>query len=185
MQCRAYFPSSLRLQGKSVARFLPLCKQNPFWLRKKGKTGITKTEISGKAARRMIFGIGCDLCTVERIEKSLSRAGSSFAQRVYGEGERAALGLSGTEFSTLSAHTVESAAADFAAKEAFLKAAGTGLPGFAMAEVEALRRESGAPYYAFSGKAAQWMRENRLTAQLSLSHENGMAMAFCILEKID
>ena len=90
-----------------------------------------------------------------------------------------------TRFSTYSTHTVESAAANFAAKEAFLKAAGTGLSGFAMGEIEALRKPSGAPYYAFSGKAAAWMHENGLTAQLSLSHEQGTALAFCILEKTE
>ena len=135
----------------------------------------------------MIFGIGCDLCAAARIEKALASAhGGHFARTVYGPGERAALGLeeeTAAKFSTLCSHTVESAAADFAAKEAFLKAAGTGLSGFALGEIEALRKPSGAPTYAFSGKAAAWMRENALTAQLSLSHENGMALAFCVLEK--
>ncbi len=186
----------------------------------------------------MIFGVGCDLCAAARIEKSLTGAhGAAFAQKVYGAGERAALGLaaengaaqdvsqahgaatrgkaapneaaenapqrfaayaekttaastektaaSSLKFSTFSAHTVESAAADFAAKEAFLKAAGTGLSGFAMPQIEALRKPSGAPYYAFSGGAAAWMQKNGLTAQLSLTHENGLAAAFCILEKAE
>ncbi len=44
-------------------------------------------------------------------------------------------------------HRAETAAANFAAKEAFLKAAGTGLGGFAMPELAVLRRESGAPYF--------------------------------------
>ena len=76
-----------------------------------------------------------------------------------------------------------SAAADFAAKEAFLKAAGTGLAGpFALCEIEAVRLESGAPEYRFSGGSAQWMDERHLRAKLSLSHDGGMALAFCILE---
>ena len=76
-----------------------------------------------------------------------------------------------------------SAAADFAAKEAFLKAAGTGLAGpFALCEIEAVRLASGAPEYRFSGGSARWMDEHHLRAKLSLSHDGGMALAFCILE---
>ena len=75
------------------------------------------------------------------------------------------------------------AAADFAAKEAFLKAAGTGLAGpFALAEIEAVRLDSGAPAYRFSGRTAEWVARRHLTAHLTLSHDGGMAMAFCLLE---
>ena len=41
----------------------------------------------------------------------------------------------------------ETAAANFAAKEAFLKAAGTGLGGFALSELALLRAENGAPLF--------------------------------------
>ena len=80
----------------------------------------------------MLYGIGCDLCEVARMEKSLSGAhGPAFVRRVFGPAEQAALGL-GAEAELwpagrASAHKAASAAADFAAKEAFLKAAGTGL----------------------------------------------------------
>ena len=78
---------------------------------------------------------------------------------------------------------VASAAADFAAKEAFLKAAGTGLrEPFSLCEIEAVRLPGGAPAYHFSGRSAQWVEAHRLRAHLSLSHEDGMAMAYCILE---
>ena len=81
------------------------------------------------------------------------------------------------------AHRLASAAADFAAKEAFLKAAGTGLrEPFALREIEAVRLESGAPAYRFSGATARWVADHGLTAHLSLSHDGGMALAFCILE---
>ena len=99
---------------------------------------------------------------------------------MYGPAERAALALAPD--TPLSRHQVESAAADFAAKEAFLKAAGTGLSGFALDEIQAVRRESGAPEYRFSGRAAEWMAQRGLRAQLSLSHEGGLALAFCVLE---
>ena len=97
----------------------------------------------------MIYGIGCDLCDTARMAKSLGGPhGSTFAARVFGPAEREALGLSEKAPSPLSAHKAASAAADFAAKEAFLKAAGTGLAGpFALCEIEAVRLESGAPEY--------------------------------------
>jgi len=137
----------------------------------------------------MLYGIGCDLCSIPRLEKSLNGPHAAhFAARVFGARERAALGLAQAEGGAeapvrCSAHTAASAAADFAAKEAFLKAAGRGLGGFALTEIEALRLPSGAPVYALSGRAQAWLAENGLCAQLSLSHEAGLALAFCTLEK--
>lgn len=123
----------------------------------------------------MVVGIGMDCVQVDRMKKSLARP--RFWERVFSPEERALL-------DSLAAHRrVQSAAACFAAKEAFLKAAGTGLGGFSLEEVAALRREGGAPYYAFGGKAAAFMEEKGLTAHLSLSHENGLAFAFAVLEE--
>ena len=132
----------------------------------------------------MIYGIGCDLCNTARMAKSLGGPhGSTFAARVFGPAEQEALGLSEGNSSPLSAHKAASAAADFAAKEAFLKAAGTGLrEPFSLCEIEAVRLPGGAPAYHFSGRSAQWVEARRLRAHLSLSHEDGMAMAYCILE---
>ena len=136
----------------------------------------------------MLFGIGCDLCAIARMEKSLSgpHAGT-FIRRVFGPAEQAALSLSptseGLPEGRKGARKAASAAADFAAKEAFLKAAGTGLrPPFSLCEIEAVRLPSGAPEYHFSGRTAQWVQTHRLTARLSLSHDGGMALAFCTLE---
>ena len=100
----------------------------------------------------MIFGIGCDVCALDHLEKSLSGPhAAAFVRRVYGPAECTALALdTPLPAGHSGAHRLASAAADFAAKEAFLKAAGTGLHG--------------------------------LTAHLSLSHDVGMALAFCILE---
>ena len=65
-----------------------------------------------------------------------------------------------------------------------MKAAGTGLrEPFALREIEAVRQENGAPAYRFSGQTAAWVAQHRLRARLSLSHEGGMALAFCTLEE--
>ena len=151
----------------------------------------------------MLFGVGCDLCEIARMEQSLfGPHGEAFEARVFGEAERQALALDScreppkkakndhgdtVRQSALNvsrrAHKDASAAADFAAKEAFLKAAGTGLrEPFALRDIEAVRLESGAPAYRFSGPAAAWVAEHGLRAHLSLSHEGGMALAFCVLE---
>ena len=88
----------------------------------------------------MLYGIGCDLCSLSHLEKSLSSAhAAAFVRRVYGPAEQAALGLLEASPAPLNAHRLASAAADFAAKEAFLKAAGTGLrEPFSLCEIEAL-----------------------------------------------
>lgn len=136
----------------------------------------------------MLYGIGCDLCEIARLEKTLSGThGAAFARRVFGPAERAALGLAGAgekePEKPLSHKTAASAAANFAAKEAFLKAAGTGLAGpFSLSEIEAVRLGNGAPEYRFSGRTGQWVAERGLVARLSLSHDGGVALAFCTLE---
>jgi len=131
----------------------------------------------------MIYGIGCDLCQVERIRKSLQGPhGAAFAARVYGPDELALLGLDGKTAAPVSEKKAGSAAANFAAKEAFMKAAGTGLSGFALSELQAVRLPTGKPEYRLLGQAADWLRQNRLKAHLSLSHDGGLAMATCVLE---
>ena len=117
----------------------------------------------------MILGVGIDLCDAGRMEKSITR--QSFLDHVFAPEEQALLAALGDK------HRAETAAANFAAKEAFLKAAGTGLGGFAMPELAVLRRESGAPYFA-----AAWAAEQNLTVHVSLSHERGLASAVVILE---
>lgn len=130
----------------------------------------------------MIIGIGCDLCAVERIGKIMAKpSGGHFLRRVFAAEELALLGLSGT--ATQTATQTARLAAQFAAKEAFLKAVGTGLSGFSLVEIAALRHPSGAPYYAFTGAAADYMAQHGYTAHLSLSHDGGIAMAYCVLER--
>ena len=125
----------------------------------------------------MIYGVGADLCQVDRMEKSLARPG--FSAHVFAPEELALID------SRKGRARAETAAANFAAKEAFLKACGTGLAGFALAEIGVLRAVSGAPRYALEGRAAAWAAANRVTAHLSLTHEAGLACAFAVLEQPD
>ncbi len=123
----------------------------------------------------MIAGIGVDTAAIERIEKSIAK--ESFYTRVYGAAERTALDALSP------ARRTQSAAAAWAAKEAFGKALGTGLSGFVWSEVQVLHDEHGAPYFAFDGSAAELMALRALKAHLSLTHEEGLASAFVVLEK--
>ena len=124
----------------------------------------------------MILGVGTDLCDAERMEKSLAR--QSFVDHVFSAQEQTLLaGLTGKR-------RAESAAANFAAKEAFLKAAGVGLGGFALPELAVLRRESGMPYFALTGAAAAWAADHHAAVHVSLTHERGLAGAVVILETV-
>lgn len=111
---------------------------------------------------------------VARIAKSIARP--RFIERVFGEAERAMLAQRGWR--------AESAAANFAAKEAFGKALGSGLwQDFSPEEAQVLRDGQGAPYFLFTGRAAELMRTRGLTAHVSLTHEGEYASAFVILER--
>ena len=85
----------------------------------------------------MIRGVGTDLVQTDRLEKSLQNP--SFVRYVYAPAEQKLLE------SRAGRRRLETAAANFAAKEAFLKAAGVGLGGFALSDLAVLRRASGAP----------------------------------------
>lgn len=124
----------------------------------------------------MITGVGVDCVTVERIAQSMEKP--RFAKWVFSEEEQTLI-----ESIQAGEKRNETAAANFAAKEAFLKATGVGLGGFALSEIASLRNEAGMPYYKLHGKAAEYTEKRGILTHLSLSHENGMAVAFAVLEK--
>ncbi len=111
---------------------------------------------------------GIDLVEIKRIEKSLEN--DSFLPRFFGDEE--------IEFFKKKNMATESIAASFAAKEAFSKAVGTGLSGFALCEVQLLREESGKPYLAFSGKALELSKNYQWS--VSITHTNDVAAAMIV-----
>lgn len=121
-------------------------------------------------------GIGMDLCEIARFERILEK-GEGFLRRYFSAEEQAyVLGRGQT--------AAQSAAALFAAKEAFLKAAGIGIGGGVPLTDVAVRHEaSGQPVYALTGKALEKMQAmGAEKAWLSVSHEAGMAAAVCVIE---
>ena len=120
-----------------------------------------------------MYGIGTDIITISRIEKSLGKP--NFLAKVYGKKEIAAF-ASGEKIK------INSLAANFAAKEAFGKALGTGVRGFELYEVEILRDALGKPYFELSGRAKEIIDSKNLVCHISLSHEGDKAIAFVVMD---
>lgn len=124
----------------------------------------------------MIFGIGTDMIEVERVaEKMEKKAG--FKELVF----------SAHEITYCEARTFkyEHYAARFAAKEAFLKALGTGWrSGTAFNEIEIHNDEEGKPGFRFSGLTAITVADLQLgNIFVSLTHLKTIASAMVIIEK--
>jgi holo-[acyl-carrier protein] synthase len=124
----------------------------------------------------MIVGTGIDSAEVERIAQSIERFGARFTERVFTAEE--------IRYCESKANRVERYAARFAAKEAGMKAIGTGWSrGVRWRDIEVQRLPGGRPTLAFHGKAGEFFSHLGATqAHLSLTHTKGMAMAVVILE---
>lgn len=122
----------------------------------------------------MIRGIGTDLVLVGRIEAVLGRQGDRFARRI----------LTPDEFERFAGHgqPARFLAKRFAAKEAIMKALGTGLAGgLSWQHMQIDRDPLGAPVVVLSGAAAQRVTDGGGGRMLlSLSDEREQALAFAI-----
>lgn len=122
----------------------------------------------------MILGIGCDIIEIARIGKALQRQG--FCQRVYTEAESSYCLSRG-------AQAAASFAARFAAKEAVLKALGTGLRGGSLKEIEVVQDALGKPGIRLTGyhlRLAQAQGVHKI--YLSLSHSRENSIAYVVME---
>jgi holo-[acyl-carrier protein] synthase len=124
----------------------------------------------------MILGIGTDVAEVGRIRESISRFGERFLHRVYTERERA--------YASSKANAPERFAARFAAKEAGMKAIGTGWRlGVTWKDFEVVNELSGRPVLLLHGVAkaiADRLGVERIS--ISLTHTAEMAFAIVIVE---
>jgi len=121
----------------------------------------------------MILGIGIDLCDVERVERLLERDRERFARRVFSEGERG--------YCEGRRRPAIHYAARFAAKEAFLKAVGTGWR-LGWREVEVVRGPSGRPELSVHGAAAEIAaRRGVRRIHVTLTHTAEIAAAVVVL----
>ena len=129
----------------------------------------------------MIYGIGTDICKIPRIEAALERHGERFAKKILGPQEL-------EKFRARSARSavrgVRFLATRFAAKEAFSKAIGLGLRmPMTWPAAQMLNHPSGKPMIVCSGVLADFMEQNRLSAQVTISDEEEYAVAFVIVEQ--
>lgn len=124
----------------------------------------------------MIVGTGIDIAEVPRIAESILRFGERFLNRIYTEGE--------IRYCESKANRVERYAARFAAKEAAMKALGTGWNhGVRWRDIEVTRLPGGRPTIKFHGRAAEFAdRLGAVHVALSLSHTSEQAIAQVILE---
>ncbi len=123
---------------------------------------------------RMV-GHGVDLVEISRIDQMLREHGERFLARVFTHHERSYAATGGRQ-------QAERLAARFAAKEAVLKALGTGLTGsIAWTEIEVRMLPSGAPTIELTGGVAEVARRQGIDAWfVSLTHSAGLAMASVI-----
>lgn len=117
-----------------------------------------------------MLSTGIDLVETSRIKKSLENP--LFLQRVFGNSEIASLKAKSPKQQVLSA------AAWFAAKEAFSKSLGTGIRIFKLSEVEVVHNELGAPEFFLSGNAKKIASGK--TFSLSLTHTDNYAAAVVV-----
>jgi holo-[acyl-carrier protein] synthase len=124
----------------------------------------------------MIVGTGVDIAEVGRIKAAVERFGERFLRRVFTPAE--------VSYCMGKVNAAERFAARFAAKEAGMKAIGTGLRhGVTWQDVEVLRMPGQRPVLKFSGKAAEFAeRLGCKRTHLSLSHTKEQAIAHVILE---
>jgi holo-[acyl-carrier protein] synthase len=125
----------------------------------------------------MIVGSGVDLCEVARIRNAIERHGRRFLERVYTDREIA--------YAERKANLYERYAARFAAKEAGMKALGTGWRGgVKWRDFEVTNLASGRPTLHFHGRAAEYARKLGIeNISLSITHTSEQAVAIVILEK--
>lgn len=126
----------------------------------------------------MIFGVGVDTVLINRVEKLWQRYGTKFANKVLHPKEAQNIQdwpRPGTYL-----------AKGFAAREALVKAMGTGLSqGVVMRDIEIFHRHAGRPDIRLHGFCAEFAgRNNFAQIHLSLADEGGLVTAFVVIETV-
>ena len=124
----------------------------------------------------MIYGIGTDISEVKRFKKWLENP--SMIQRFFNDKE-IFNGEANDE------RKLQHYAARFSAKEAFVKALGTGFKNFSLKEIYVTKDIEGKPFINVTGNAEKILKERcgNCSMNLTLSHEKEYAVAFVVIEK--
>ncbi len=122
----------------------------------------------------MVKGIGVDIIEIERVKKAIQRH-PQFQSRVFTTQER--------DYCLSKANPHLHFAVRFAAKEAILKAMGTGFRGIKWTDLEICRDELGKPFVKFFGNAPQCLKKygiSDILISLSFCHHSAIASAVAI-----
>ena len=124
----------------------------------------------------MILGVGTDLVRVARMERGLARFGDRLAARLLAAGELEAFGRAPVPARFL--------AKRFAAKEALVKALGTGFSGGIGPRDIAVRHDArGRPWLHLEGAARRCLPDSACRIHLSITDEAEYAVAFVVVER--
>ena len=122
----------------------------------------------------MLIGVGCDVIEIARVQKAIVKR--SFVERVFAPEEIAYCESRGKQ-------AAASFAARFAAKEAVLKALGTGLRGGELTEIVITNDELGKPsvqLLGYHGQLAAKLGVKKIA--ISMSHSRETALAYVVME---
>ena len=122
----------------------------------------------------MVLGIGCDIIEIQRLEKATGK--ENFLQRYF----------TANEITLIQKKGPLTAAGNFSAKEAVVKALGVGFGDIMPMDIEILRDDSGKPYVNLYGAAKEFFdKAGGGNVFLSISHSKSHAMASVVIEKKD
>ena len=124
----------------------------------------------------MIFGVGVDMVSLSRVEKLWQNYGLKFADKILHPHEREKISASPLPGRYL--------AKGFAAREALVKALGTGLSqGIVMRDIELVRDPLGRPEFRLHGVCADFIKRNQIgKTHLSITDEGDLITAFVVVE---
>ncbi|CDI50723.1 holo-ACP synthase [Clostridium tetani] len=122
----------------------------------------------------MILGIGVDIIEIIRIKNAIER-NSKFMKRVFTEKE--------IKYFEKINFRYESIAGRFAAKEAIVKALGTGFRNMKITDIEVINDKVGKPLVELKGGALEKIKDYKdIKIHLSISHNRDNAIAYSIIE---
>jgi holo-[acyl-carrier protein] synthase len=117
--------------------------------------------------------VGIDMIEIDRVRRAIERHPERFMERIYSPAERERY-----------AGQVRQLATRFAAKEATLKALGTGIWNVRLSDIEVMSNERGKPILVLHGTALERARQLGLTHfAISLTHARGEAIAIVVASK--
>ena len=128
----------------------------------------------------MIYGIGTDIVQISRFEAALAR-NERLAEKILGPQE---MDIFGARRGKNAMRGLRFLATRFSAKEAFSKALGLGMRmPMTWRSAQMLNAPGGKPIIVCSGALDQFMRDNQLSAQVSISDEAEYGVAFVIVTR--